>query len=130
MIADALRSQAPLQINALVAGWDNLAKKPVLFWLDSIGSIQTTDYSTHGRYTPFILSILDQCVKKASGGRITKDRIDTVNTSDESVQVPALTTIEGLNTVNKCWLEVQKRSTTSLRNWVVKCITEEGIEQQ
>lgn len=127
MLADSLRSQNPLQINALVAGWDTLTKKPELFWLDSIGSIQNVKYSTHGRYTPFILSILDQDTKKFSAC-VNQGDIHSTKTNDELALT--LTTSDGLDTVKKCWLEVQKRSTTSLRTWVVKCINEKGIERQ
>ncbi len=59
-ISDALRSKHPLEVNTIVAGWDSIKNKPQLFWLDNIGSIQTVDYCTHGRYTPFILSVLDR----------------------------------------------------------------------
>jgi 20S proteasome alpha/beta subunit len=33
-----MRTRNALKVAVLIAGWDKTAEKPVLFWLDSIGS--------------------------------------------------------------------------------------------
>ena len=111
-IAETLRSSTPLQLNALVAGWDEVNSKPLLYWLDNIGSIQCVEYSTHGMYTPFVLSILDQ-------GMIRR--------GDFKYKI---TTEEGLEIMSKCWLEIKKRSVSSLNSWIIKTISSKGIAQK
>lgn len=59
IIANNLRSRQ-LRVCALIAGWDHERNRPVLYWLDSIGSIQEVPYGAHGDEFPFVWSLLDR----------------------------------------------------------------------
>jgi 20S proteasome alpha/beta subunit len=72
LIAQRLRAQSRLNVNAIVAGWEGkdmspglapkvggLEGKPKLYWLDSIGSLHDSLYAVHGQESAFLLSMLD-----------------------------------------------------------------------
>jgi 20S proteasome alpha/beta subunit len=72
LIAQRLRAQSRLNVNAIVAGWEgkdmspglapkvgSLEGKPKLYWLDSIGSLHDSLYAVHGQESAFLLSMLD-----------------------------------------------------------------------
>jgi hypothetical protein len=60
IIAKYLRSPNALNVECMIAGCD-AAGAPVLFWLDSIGSIQKVPYGAFGKDSAMVLSTLDRC---------------------------------------------------------------------
>ena len=75
-IADHLRKNR-LQVCAMIAGWDRERDCPVLYWLDSIGSLQEVPYAAHGNEFPFVWSLLDSKNREAS---TSVSRVDTSDT--------------------------------------------------
>jgi 20S proteasome alpha/beta subunit len=107
LISDRLRSPQRLQVNVLIAGVDISTKKPLLLWLDQVGSIKEVAYSTHGGYTPFILGMIDR-----------KNHETSVlhSSMDSSVDV-----------VKSCWVELRKRSSLDVSKCTILGINSDGI---
>ncbi|CAM9458013.1 unnamed protein product, partial [Ascophyllum nodosum] len=58
--AEKLRKQGSGQaVTALLGGWDEIASKPELFWLDALGALQSIPFGAHGLASRFALSLLD-----------------------------------------------------------------------
>ncbi len=109
MISDSLRSSRPLETDILIASWDTLKNEPNLYWLDRVGSIKRVLYSTHGKYTPFLLSIID---RKHSQKSLTESSKE-----------------EGLSVLRNCWDELTKRAALKVDKCEVLCVNESGISK-
>jgi 20S proteasome subunit beta 4 len=47
-LATALRSRRPYTVNLLLGGYDNIADKPTLYWIDYLASLAPVPYAAHG----------------------------------------------------------------------------------
>jgi 20S proteasome subunit beta 4 len=47
-LARALRSRRPYTVNLLLGGYDNIADKPTLYWIDYLASLAPLPYAAHG----------------------------------------------------------------------------------
>jgi 20S proteasome subunit beta 4 len=106
----------PLAVEVLVAGWDDKADAPMLYWLDEIGAMQQVPYAVHGGQFPFIFSVLDRSGTRGDGGPSLKD---------VSLQ-------DGLEIVESCWNVVRKRSGGSLDLSLFEtyAVTRSGVEKR
>jgi 20S proteasome subunit beta 4 len=58
-LATALRSRRPYTVNLLLGGYDKIADKPTLYWIDYLASLAPVPYAAHG-YAQYVhLTILD-----------------------------------------------------------------------
>lgn len=57
-LAGALRSRRPYTVNLLLGGYDTIADKPTLYWIDYLASLAPVPYAAHGyaQYVPPHLS--------------------------------------------------------------------------
>lgn len=108
-IADSLRSGNPLKVDLILAGWDSLAETPMprLYWLDRVGSIKSTNYCTHGRYSPFLLSSLDRHHRIRNFSEIPLD--------------------DGIEIAKECWNELLNRAIINVKKFNVLTVNCEGI---
>lgn len=53
-LARALRSKRPYTVNLLLGGYDNIADKPTLYWIDYLASLAPVPYAAHG-YAQYVL---------------------------------------------------------------------------
>ena len=153
VIANHLRKNR-LQVCAMIAGWDHERDCPVLYWLDSIGSLQEVPYAAHGHEFPFVWSLLDSKNREASAlvskmdtatdGLIGDNEVSTKN----SLHVPvsetlspsvgnhrSLSTISGfrslnmndaLSVVDSCFAAAKKRTMGRCSSFQIKSITVKG----
>jgi 20S proteasome subunit beta 4 len=54
-LASALRSRRPYTVNLLLGGYDKIADKPSLYWIDYLASLAPLPYAAHG-YAQYVLS--------------------------------------------------------------------------
>jgi 20S proteasome subunit beta 4 len=47
-LATALRSRRPYTVNLLLGGYDKIADKPTLYWIDYLASLAPVPYAAHG----------------------------------------------------------------------------------
>ena len=59
IIANGLNKGEHFNVNGLIAGWSDRRQVPVLYWLDSIGSLKEVMYAAHGNEFPLVLSLFD-----------------------------------------------------------------------
>lgn len=107
IISDHLRSPNRLQVNVLIAGMDAATKKPLLFWLDQVGSLKEVAYSTHGGYTPFVLGLIDSKNKQTP----------VIESSTENA----------VEVIKACWRELRKRASIDVSKCAILGIGAQGI---
>ena len=54
-LARALRSRKPYTVNLLLGGYDSIADKPTLYWIDYLASLAPVPYAAHG-YAQYVRS--------------------------------------------------------------------------
>lgn len=47
-LARSLRSRSPYTVNLLLGGYDKVADKPSLYWIDYLASLAPVPYAAHG----------------------------------------------------------------------------------
>jgi hypothetical protein len=47
-LAQALRSRKPYTVNLLLGGYDEIADRPTLYWIDYLASLAPVPYAAHG----------------------------------------------------------------------------------
>ncbi|KAL1493898.1 hypothetical protein ABEB36_009580 [Hypothenemus hampei] len=102
ILADALRSRTPYQVNLLLAGFDE-KEGPQLYYMDYLASIAKVDYAAHGYGGYFSLSIMDRHYLKT------------------------MTPEQGYELLKKCVQEVHKRLIINLPNFKVQIVDKNGI---
>jgi 20S proteasome subunit beta 4 len=107
IIATSLRSERPLQVNLMIAGWSPSVDGPELFWLDRMGSVKPVVYSSHGKYSSFVLSGLDR----------HNQRRDLTDTPLHA----------GVSVVQDCLMELRRRTNTNLGPCSLVAIDRTGI---
>lgn len=57
-LARALRSRKPYTVNLLLGGYDIIADKPSLYWIDYLASLAPLPYAAHGyaQYVPLTIT--------------------------------------------------------------------------
>ncbi|CAG2122896.1 unnamed protein product, partial [Medioppia subpectinata] len=65
-LADYLRSRTPYMVNLLLAGYDTIADKPELYFMDYLATNCTVPYAMHGYGSFFGTSVLDRYYKSDS----------------------------------------------------------------
>ena len=53
-LARALRSRRPYNVNLILGGYDKIADKPTLYWIDYLASLAPVPYAAHG-YAQYVL---------------------------------------------------------------------------
>lgn len=126
IIARNLRTRKDLlDVQLVIAGRDPLSRKPVLFWLDNIGSLRNVPYAAHGNQFSSILSFFDHHYKT------TVDDDADIKTSI-STRGEALAAVRNLKSGSEtdllfmCWLNLKKRSAGKIGKVSTKCITLDG----
>lgn len=56
-LANALRSRRPYTVNLLLGGYDKIADKPSLYWIDYLASLAPLPYAAHG-YAQYVFYLL------------------------------------------------------------------------
>jgi len=102
-LAEALRSRNPYNVNLLMAGYDDVEKKPHLFFMDYLASCMELPYCAHGYGGYFTLSTLDAMYK------------------------PDMTQEEGYELIKLCVAEISKRLIVNLPTFEVRIISAAGI---
>ena len=130
IIANNLRTRQ-LRVCALIAGWDHERNRPVLFWLDSIGSIQEVPYGAHGDEFPFVWSLLDRKNRAIhSDGTPTEPNPTCVSASDRPVVgFRAMDVTEATAVVDSCMRAARKRTMGRVGNFRTKCVTIGGCKE-
>lgn len=54
-LARALRSRKPYTVNLLLGGYDTIADKPTLYWIDYLASQASLPYAAHG-YAQYVVT--------------------------------------------------------------------------
>jgi 20S proteasome subunit beta 4 len=61
-LARALRSRRPYNVNLVLGGYDRIADKPTLYWIDYLASLAPVPYAAHGyaQYVRKTITILQR----------------------------------------------------------------------
>jgi len=102
-MAEYLRSSTPYNCNLIVGGFDNVANKAELFFIDYLASISELNYCAHGYGGYFVLSTMDSRYR------------------------PDLPLDQGLILLKLCIQEISKRFLVNLPLYKVKCIDKDGV---
>jgi 20S proteasome subunit beta 4 len=57
-LASALRSRRPYTVNLLLGGYDKIADKPTLYWIDYLASLAPVPYAAHG-YAQYVFLLFE-----------------------------------------------------------------------
>jgi 20S proteasome subunit beta 4 len=102
-LAKALRS-GPYQVNGLFAGYDD-QNGPELYFLDYLATMHKVNSSGHGYGGMFSLSLFDKH------------------------WVPNMSKEQSLELVRKCVAEIQERLVVAPEKFLIKIVSEKGVEQ-
>jgi 20S proteasome subunit beta 4 len=102
-LAKALRS-GPYQVNGLFAGYDD-QNGPELYFLDYLATMHKVNSSGHGYGGMFSLSLFDKH------------------------WVPNMSKEQSLDLVRKCVAEIQERLVVAPEKFLIKIVSEKGVEQ-
>ncbi|CAL6319516.1 unnamed protein product [Bathycoccus prasinos] len=102
-LAKALRS-GPYQVNGLFAGYDDQSG-PELYFLDYLATMHKVNSSGHGYGGMFSLSLFDKH------------------------WVPNMSRAQSLELVKKCVAEIQERLVVAPEKFLIKIVSEKGVEQ-
>jgi 20S proteasome alpha/beta subunit len=59
-LAESLRSRNAYSVNLLIGGYDLADHKPILYWIDYLGTVVEVPFAAHGYGSYFALSLLDR----------------------------------------------------------------------
>lgn len=104
-LAKALRSRNPYTVNLLLGGYDAIADKPTLYWIDYLASCAPLPYAAHGYSQYYCLSILDKH------------------------HHPDISYEQGLKILKMCTDELKRRLPIDFKGFTVKVVTKEGIKE-
>ncbi|KAH7072826.1 nucleophile aminohydrolase [Paraphoma chrysanthemicola] len=103
-LATALRSRRPYTVNLLLGGYDKIADKPTLYWIDYLASLAPVPYAAHGYAQYYCLSLLDKH------------------------HHPDIDYEKGLKIMRMCTEELKRRLPIDFKGVFVKVITKDGIK--
>ncbi|KAK7184109.1 proteasome subunit beta type-4 [Paraphaeosphaeria sporulosa] len=104
-LARALRSRRPYTVNLLLGGYDNIADKPTLYWIDYLASLAPVPYAAHGYAQYYCLSLLDKH------------------------HHPDIDFEEGMKILRMCTEELKRRLPIDFKGVLVKVITKDGVKE-
>ncbi|KAA8623140.1 Proteasome protein [Pyrenophora tritici-repentis] len=103
-LAQALRSRKPYTVNLLLGGYDTIADKPTLYWIDYLASQASLPYAAHGYAQYYCLSLLDKH------------------------HHPDIDYEQGIKILRMCTEELKRRLPIDFKGVLVKVITKDGIK--
>ncbi|CAG5174901.1 uncharacterized protein ALTATR162_LOCUS10855 [Alternaria atra] len=103
-LASALRSRKPYTVNLLLGGYDTIADKPTLYWIDYLASLAPLPYAAHGYAQYYCLSLLDKH------------------------HHPDIDYEQGMKILRMCTEELKRRLPIDFKGVLVKVITKDGIK--
>ncbi|CAN9402511.1 unnamed protein product [Alternaria sp. RS040] len=103
-LASALRSRKPYTVNLLLGGYDTIADKPTLYWIDYLASQAPLPYAAHGYAQYYCLSLLDKH------------------------HHPDIDYEQGMKIMRMCTEELKRRLPIDFKGVLVKAITKDGIK--
>ncbi|KAH5606206.1 proteasome subunit beta [Parastagonospora nodorum] len=103
-LATALRSRRPYTVNLLLGGYDSIADKPTLYWIDYLASLAPVPYAAHGYAQYYCLSLLDKH------------------------HHPDIDYEQGIKIMRMCTEELKRRLPIDFKGVFVKVITKDGIK--
>lgn len=109
VVSQRLRTNRRLNVEIMIAGVSSASDpdaSPQLYWLDSIGSLQSVEYAAHGPDTPFLLSMLDQNKSKMRAEQVAS----SVGTESQSTAGGASSDDCARSIADQCWSQLSKRS--------------------
>lgn len=104
-LAEFLRRR-PYLVNLLLGGYDSKESKPHLYLMDYLGTLAEVPFAAHGYGSNFILGILDQFHR------------------------PDMTQEEGVELLERCVQQIQKRLIINLPSFSFYIIDENGFSQK
>lgn len=104
-LAKSLRSRNPYTVNLLLGGYDPIADKPQLFWIDYLASCAPLPYAAHGYAQYYCLSTLDKH------------------------HHPDISFEQGMKLLRMCTDELKRRMPVDFKGVLVKVVTKEGIKE-
>lgn len=104
-LADSLRRR-PYQVNLLLGGYDSSESKSYLYWMDYLGTLGTVPYGAQGYGSNFVLGLLDRYHR------------------------PNMTVEEGVELLEKCVKEIQKRLIINLPSFSYYVIDSDGFSEK
>lgn len=128
IIANNLRTRQ-LRVCALIAGWDHERNRPILYWLDSIGSIQEVPYGAHGDEFSFVWSLLDRKNRAIDISRTSAEPIPTGVTDRPAVGFRSMDVTEATAVIDSCMRAARKRTMGRVGNFKTKCVTIGGCKE-
>lgn len=104
LLADALRSRKPYQVNMLLAGYDTIEKDCKLYWIDYLAAMAEVPFAAHGYGAYFIMSLLDRMYR------------------------PDLSVEEAKQLLVMCFEEVARRMVISYPSFRAQLIDQNGVQ--
>ncbi|KAF2280942.1 N-terminal nucleophile aminohydrolase [Westerdykella ornata] len=105
-LARSLRSRRPYTVNLLLGGYDKIADKPTLYWIDYLASLAPVPYAAHGYAQYYCLSLLDKH------------------------HHPDIDFEQGMKILRMCTEELKRRLPIDFKGVTVKVITKDGVREQ
>ncbi len=104
-LAESLRRR-PFAVNLLLGGFDSNESKSYLYWMDYLGTLGTVPYGAQGYGSNFILGLLDRYHRSN------------------------MTEAEGVELLEKCIKEIQKRLIINLPSFSYYIIDSNGFSEK
>ena len=105
-LAESLRSRRPFVVNLLLGGFDSKESKSYLYWMDYLGTLGTVPYGAQGYGSNFVLGLLDRYHRSN------------------------MTVAEGVELLEKCVKEIQKRLIINLPSFSYYVIDSNGFSEK
>ncbi|CAG2104292.1 unnamed protein product [Medioppia subpectinata] len=129
-LADYLRSRTPYMVNLLLAGYDTIADKPELYFMDYLATNCTVPYAMHGYGSFFGTSVLDSGPRDPTvpyamhgyGSFFGTSVLDRYYKSDSTQE-------EAIELLKKVVHEIQKRLVINLPAFQVCIVDKQGVRQ-
>jgi 20S proteasome subunit beta 4 len=128
-LAQALRSRKPYTVNLLLGGYDEIADRPTLYWIDYLASLAPVPYAAHG-YAQYVMHI--SCLRQ-----------DSVYMSDQANALiyryyclslldkhhhPDIDYEQGMKIMRMCTEELKRRLPIDFKGVFIKVITKDGVK--
>jgi len=132
-LARALRSRKPYTVNLLLGGYDTIADKPTLYWIDYLASQASLPYAAHG-YAQYVmlncLQSLQICILVNLFSHLlanTASRYYCLSLLDKHHH-PDIDYEQGIKILRMCTEELKRRLPIDFKGVLVKVITKDGIK--
>jgi 20S proteasome subunit beta 4 len=127
-LASALRSRRPYTVNLLLGGYDKIADKPTLYWIDYLASLAPVPYGAHG-YAQYVFLVFTDAtpvllMNHRSGQRANLPFFQVLDKHHH----PDIDYEQGLKIMRMCTEELKRRLPIDFKGVFVKVITKDGIK--